>query len=96
MLSTGDVGASTRLDSLVCWNGPNSHHWPVFHDDIVGHARVFSVYFLAEAADVKALKAATPLAAWPGVNFITLLKVVALPDGLTPIMPSEHKPTRAF
>ena len=54
--------------------------------------------FAAEAADLKALKAETPLVAWPGINKVTPLEIVALPDGLTPIMPlpSEHKPTRDF
>lgn len=54
--------------------------------------------FPAEAEDLKALKSATPLPAWPGVSKLAPLEIVALPDGLTPIMPlpSDHKPTRDF
>lgn len=35
---------------------------------------------------------------WPGLSMVHPVSVVALPDGLTPIMPlpSEHKPTRDF
>ncbi len=37
-------------------------------------------------------------ASWPGLSMVHPVSVVALPDGLTPIMPlpSEHKPTRDF
>lgn len=49
-------------------------------------------------ADEAALTAATPLAAWPGCHAMTEPRLVALPDGLTPIRPiaSAHPATRAF
>ncbi len=54
--------------------------------------------FPANAEDVEALQAATPLAAWPGVNALAQVEVVDLPDGLKPIKPlaSDHKETREF
>ncbi len=54
--------------------------------------------FPAEAEELKALTSATPLSAWPGVCKLAPLEIVALPDGLTPIMPlpSDHQPTRDF
>lgn len=56
-----------------------------------------SVYPLT-AIDEAALRADTPLAAWPGCHPITAPQVLALPDGLTPIrpIPSSHAATRAF
>ena len=56
-----------------------------------------SVYPLT-AADEAALTAATPLAAWPGCHAMGAPKVLALPDGLTPIrpIPSAHPVTRQF
>jgi dihydroxyacetone kinase len=56
-----------------------------------------SVYPLT-TEDEKALRADTPLAAWPGAHAMTTPAVLALPDGLTPIrpIPSAHAPTRAF
>jgi dihydroxyacetone kinase len=50
------------------------------------------------AADEAALLAPTPLAAWPGCHAMGAPKVLALPDGLTPIrpIPSAHAATRAF
>ncbi len=56
-----------------------------------------SVYPLT-AEDEKALKADTPLAAWPGAHAMTAPELLALPDGLTPIrpIPSAHAATRAF
>lgn len=61
--------------------------------------RGFSVsVFPATADDLAALAAPTPLAAWPGVNRVTAVGVVQLPDGLRPIRPlaSDHPETRAF
>ncbi|MGB7205273.1 MAG: dihydroxyacetone kinase subunit DhaK [Anderseniella sp.] len=61
--------------------------------------RGFSVsVFPAGKDDMKALEAVTPLSAWPGINKITPVEIVGLPDGLTPIapLPSDHKPTRLF
>lgn len=56
-----------------------------------------SVYPLT-AEDEEALQAPTPIAAWPGAHAMTPPKVLALPDGLTPIRPiaSPHAATRAF
>lgn len=61
--------------------------------------RGFSVsVFPAGAADMAALAAPTPLAAWPGVNAVAPVAIQVLPDGLTPIrpLPSEHPQTRNF
>ena len=48
--------------------------------------------------DEAALRAKTPLTAWPGCHTVTAPKIQALPDGLTPIRPiaSSHAATRAF
>jgi triose/dihydroxyacetone kinase / FAD-AMP lyase (cyclizing) len=48
--------------------------------------------------DVAALCAAVDMAAWPGCLPIVAPKLVALPDGLTPIrpIPSHHQATRDF
>lgn len=57
-----------------------------------------STYTLDNADDLKALKAVTPMAAWPGFNRVAPIEVLRLPDGVTPIkpLPSEHKQTREF
>jgi len=54
--------------------------------------------FPADAAELRLLKAAVPIPAWPGVSDVRPIVVAALPDGLTPIMPmpSSHAATRAF
>ncbi|WP_421578921.1 dihydroxyacetone kinase subunit DhaK [Shinella sp. M31] len=54
--------------------------------------------FLADADELRLLKTAVPIPAWPGVSDVRPISVVALPDGLTPIMPmpSQHAATRAF
>lgn len=51
-----------------------------------------------EFGDLNALRAATPLSAWPGVSEISPVTVVNLPDGLKPLKPypSEHPATAAF
>lgn len=56
-----------------------------------------SVYPVTDA-DEAALTAVTPVAAWPGCHAMGAPKVLALPDGLTPIrpIPSSHPVTRAF
>lgn len=56
-----------------------------------------SVYPLGDG-DEDALRTPTPLAAWPGCQSISPVRVTDLPDGLTPIkpMPSEHPATAAF
>jgi dihydroxyacetone kinase len=56
-----------------------------------------SVYPLT-ADDEKALRADTPLSAWPGCHAMVPPALVEVPDGLTPIrpIPSPHAPTRAF
>ncbi len=59
----------------------------------------FSLSVLAATdADLAALVAPTPLAAWPGVSALSDVTIVDLPDGLKPIrpLPSDHAKTRAF
>lgn len=61
--------------------------------------RGFSVsLYPADGGEIELLRAATPLAAWPGVSAIGPVDIVALPDGLTPVspLPSEHAETGAF
>lgn len=61
--------------------------------------RGFSVSVLPATAEfVAALRAPTPLAAWPGLSDLTRVTVHDLPDGLRPIrpMPSSHPATRDF
>ena len=57
-----------------------------------------SVYPLDEKHDITALEDQTTLSAWPGIKKILPLKIVDLPDGLTPTSPlaSDHQPTREF
>jgi len=54
--------------------------------------------FPAEAEELAALQADTPVAAWPGVNALTPVEIRDLPDGLRPIrpLPSDHPATRDF
>lgn len=54
--------------------------------------------FPADADELKHLKTAVPIPAWPGVSEVRPISVAALPDGLTPIMPmpSNHAATRTF
>lgn len=61
--------------------------------------RGFSVSVLpVDSADLAALQAPTPVAAWPGCNALGEVDLVDLPDGLAPIrpMPSAHAATQAF
>jgi triose/dihydroxyacetone kinase / FAD-AMP lyase (cyclizing) len=61
--------------------------------------RGFSIsLYPVNAADLKALETPVPLAAWPGVSKIAPIRIIGLPDGLTPIMPlpSDHRQTREF
>lgn len=61
--------------------------------------RGFSISLLpADAWDIDALAQPVGPAAWPGLAAVHPVAVVALPDGLTPIMPlpSDHKETRDF
>lgn len=61
--------------------------------------RGFSIsLFPADAGDIDALAQPVGPAAWPGLAPVRPVSVVALPDGLTPIMPlaSDHKETRQF
>jgi triose/dihydroxyacetone kinase / FAD-AMP lyase (cyclizing) len=61
--------------------------------------RGFSISLLpADAWDIDALAQPVGPAAWPGLAAVHPVAVVALPDGLTPIMPlpSDHKETRQF
>ena len=52
----------------------------------------------ADDAEIALLKQHTPLTAWPGVSRLGQVAIQALPDGLTPVVPtpSMHKPTREF
>ena len=54
--------------------------------------------FPADAAELALLKAVTSLSVWPGVNALSPVKIINLPDGLKPIKPlsSKHKETREF
>jgi dihydroxyacetone kinase len=61
--------------------------------------RGFSISLLpADAWDIDALAQPVGPAAWPGLAAVHPVSVVALPDGLTPIMPlpSDHRETRDF
>lgn len=54
--------------------------------------------FPANAAELKLLKAPTTLTTWPGLNELSSISIINLPDGLKPIKPtpSHHSQTRAF
>ena len=54
--------------------------------------------FPANAVELELLKAPTALSAWPGINALSPISIVNLPDGLKPIkpLPSQHQETRAF
>ena len=54
--------------------------------------------FPANAVELELLKAPTALSAWPGINALSPISIVNLPDGLKPIkpLPSQHRETRAF
>lgn len=59
----------------------------------------FSVSIIeADEAELAALAAPVPMAAWPGMNRVVAAPVMPLPDGLTPIepIPSENPRTRAI
>ncbi len=61
--------------------------------------RGFSIsLYPAEAEDIAALAQPVGPAAWPGLSPVRPVSAVALPDGLTPIMPlpSDHRATRDF
>jgi len=61
--------------------------------------RGFSIsLYPANREELAALGQPVGPASWPGLSTVHPVSVVALPDGLTPIMPlpSEHKPTRDF
>lgn len=61
--------------------------------------RGFSIsVYAADQSELDALGRVTPIAAWPGINAVTPIEIIALPDGLTPIMPlpSDHEATREF
>ena len=48
--------------------------------------------------EIELLSAPIRLSAWPGISAINPIRVVALPDGLTPVtpLPCDHAETRAF
>lgn len=61
--------------------------------------RGFSVsVFAATAQDLQALASDVPLAAWPGLQRLSPVGLVELPDGLRPVRPvaSHHAETAAF
>ena len=61
--------------------------------------RGFSIsLYPADDEDLACLAMPVGLSAWPGLAQIVPTSVVALPDGLKPVMPlaSQHAPTRAF
>ena len=60
--------------------------------------RGVSVSVLPVGVEVEALMAPVALAAWPGCQAVGAVRVLALPDGLTPIrpIPSAHAATRTF
>ncbi|SMC72942.1 dihydroxyacetone kinase subunit DhaK [Rhizobium sp. RU36D] len=61
--------------------------------------RGFSIsLYPADAEDLASLAAPAGPSAWPGLASVRPTAILALPDGLTPIMPlpSDHKPTRDF
>ncbi|MEL6619662.1 MAG: dihydroxyacetone kinase subunit DhaK [Pseudomonadota bacterium] len=58
----------------------------------------FSVSVLpVDDSDLRALATPVPMAAWPGMQALTDVKITPLPDGLTPIapIPSQNDRTRA-
>lgn len=61
------------------------------------HGFSVSVY-PASVQDLTALQTFTPLAAWPGINAVSDVRIQDLPDGLKPIRPlaSAHPTTQAF
>jgi dihydroxyacetone kinase len=54
--------------------------------------------FPANSAELKLLKAPTAISVWPGINELSPVSIVNLPDGLKPIkpLPSKHKETLVF
>ncbi|MCH2069461.1 MAG: dihydroxyacetone kinase subunit DhaK [Shimia sp.] len=61
--------------------------------------RGFSVsLYCASPEELMALQATTQLSAWPGVNSVSPVEIMQLPDGLKPIRPlaSDHAETRSF
>lgn len=61
--------------------------------------RGFSIsLYPADQSEIAALARPVGPSAWPGLSPVRPINVVALPDGLAPVMPlaSDHAPTRAF
>lgn len=61
--------------------------------------RGFSIsLYPADQSEIAALARPVGPSAWPGLSPVRPLNVIALPDGLAPVMPlaSDHAPTRAF
>ena len=97
-----NLGSTTPLEMAVLTHALSetgiAHH-------IIGPAPMmtsldmhgFSVSILpVDQGDLSALEAPVDLAAWPGVNSVDPIKVVPLPDGLTPIdpIPSNNPATK--
>ncbi|MBB1251070.1 dihydroxyacetone kinase subunit DhaK [Rhizobium sp. G21] len=61
--------------------------------------RGFSIsLYAADDAEIAALTRPVGPSGWPGLSPVRPVTVIALPDGLAPVMPlaSDHAPTRAF
>ncbi|MDH6266191.1 dihydroxyacetone kinase [Rhizobium sp. SG_E_25_P2] len=61
--------------------------------------RGFSIsLYPADESEIAALARPVGPSAWPGLSPVRPVNVIALPDGLAPVMPlaSDHAPTRAF
>lgn len=61
--------------------------------------RGFSIsLYPADESEIAALARPVGPSAWPGLSPVRPINVIALPDGLAPVMPlaSDHAPTRAF
>jgi triose/dihydroxyacetone kinase / FAD-AMP lyase (cyclizing) len=61
--------------------------------------RGFSIsLYPVDEAEIAALARPVGPSAWPGLSAVRPVNVIALPDGLAPVMPlaSDHAPTRAF
>ncbi|MEP6827245.1 MAG: dihydroxyacetone kinase subunit DhaK [Aestuariivirga sp.] len=54
--------------------------------------------FPSNDAELKLLEEPTSISAWPGINRLSQVTIINLPDGLRPIkpLPSQHKETRNF
>ena len=102
-----NLGGASVLEMSVLANELASSEAGISLSHVVGPAammtslemRGFSVsLYPASPDDLAALKAPTPLSAWPGLEELVAVDVQGMPDGLRPIKPlaSDHPETRAF